>query len=162
VNLNLADFNRVNSAAPSLAPYFHPQRVHIFSTAVSKHDALTTLAQTFADPLIVGDHRAWVKAIFDREEVTSTGLGNGIAIPHAQHHSIPQFAFALGISSGIDFIAKDSKPVQLMVMMAAPIGDRPTYLKMLANVAARLYQPPRVAALLSATSKEAMVAEFLR
>jgi fructose PTS system EIIBC or EIIC component len=158
----------VTNALPPLDAFFHPQRVVIFPAGSDKNTTLTRLAHTFADTQTVGDHPAWVKALFEREDVTSTGLGNGIAIPHAQHSSIAQFAFGIGItgthdeSSGIAYQAKDNKPVRLMVMMAAPLGDRPTYLKMLASLAVRLHQPSRIAAMVNARDQHSIIDEFLR
>jgi mannitol/fructose-specific phosphotransferase system IIA component (Ntr-type) len=129
----------------------------------NKAQALLTLANHFQNLPTLTDHPAWVKALYDREEVTSTGIGGGVALPHAQHASISAFSLAIGRSAaGIPFAAKDNQPVRLFVMMAAPMTDRQTYLKVLAGIAARLHRPAVVERILLAETSDAAIVAFLR
>lgn len=126
-------------AFPDLRPFLAPPRVLSLSSNLSKREILVQVARTFVDHPAIGDHRGWLKALYDREDVTSTGIGGGIAIPHAQHPAIREFVLAIArFPAGVDFAAKDAQPVRVLVMMAAPVTDRPTYLKVLAGIAARL------------------------
>jgi mannitol/fructose-specific phosphotransferase system IIA component (Ntr-type) len=148
-------------AFPDLRPFLAPGRVLTLQGSPSKREILVQVARTFNGHPAITDHRGWLKALYDREEVTSTGIGGGIAIPHAQHPGIT--AFVLGIARsplGCDFAAKDGLPVRLLVMMAAPPDDRPTYLKVLAAIATRLNQPTVMAAMLAAPTPQAVIDAF--
>jgi mannitol/fructose-specific phosphotransferase system IIA component (Ntr-type) len=149
-------------AFPDLRPFLDPTRVVTLSGMPSKREILVTVARTFATHTAIGDHRGWLKALYDREDVTSTGIGGGIAIPHAQHPSIREFALAIArCPYGVDFAAKDGQPVRLLVMMAAPPEDRPTYLKVLAGIAARLNTKKVMEAVLAAPDPQAVIDAFV-
>ncbi|HEX3135888.1 MAG TPA: PTS sugar transporter subunit IIA [Planctomycetota bacterium] len=149
-------------AFPNLRPFLDPARVLNLTGALSKREILVAVARTFTGHPAIGDHRGWLKALYDREDVTSTGIGGGIAIPHAQHPSISEFALAIArCPYGIDFAAKDGQPVRILVMMAAPPEDRPTYLKVLASIAARLNNQTVMAAVLDAPDSQAVIDAFV-
>jgi mannitol/fructose-specific phosphotransferase system IIA component (Ntr-type) len=149
-------------AFPDLRPFLDPARVLTLSGSLSKREILVAVARTFVSHSAIGDYRGWLKALYDREDVTSTGIGGGIAIPHAQHPSIREFALAIArCPYGIDFAAKDGQPVRILVMMAAPPDDRPTYLKVLAGIAARLNTKKVMEAVLAAQDSEAVIDAFV-
>ena len=149
-------------AFPDLRPFLDPARVLTLSGSPSKREILVTLARTFCGHAAIADHRGWLKALYDREDVTSTGIGGGIAIPHAHHPSISGFALAIArCPYGVDFASKDGQPVRVLVMMAAPPNDRPTYLKVLAGIAARLNSPPVMSAILAAADTESVIDAFV-
>jgi len=149
-------------AFPDLRPFLDPARVLTLPGSLSKREILVTVARTFANNPAIGDHRGWLKALYDREDVTSTGIGGGIAIPHAQHPSIRGFALAIArCPYGVDFAAKDNQPVNILVMMAAPPDDRPTYLKVLAGIAARLNNQKLLEAVLAAPDAHAVIDAFV-
>jgi len=152
----------VASAFPDLAPYVHPGRVVFLPGMPSKRDTLLALVDLLAELPEIGNRAAFLQAILDREDVTSTGIGGGVAVPHAQLHTITAFAIAIAVCpGGIEFSAKDDKPVRVVVMIAAPAHDRPAYLKILASVAARLNRSDLVARLLEAGDGRDVVARFL-
>ena len=147
---------------PDLRPFLDPTRVLTLSGSPSKREILVSVARTFASHPAIGDHRGWLKALYDREDVTSTGIGGGIAIPHAQHPSIREFALAIArCPYGVDFAAKDGQPVRVLVMMAAPPDDRPTYLKVLAGIAARLNSAKVIEAMVAAPDASAVIDAFV-
>lgn len=149
-------------AFPDLRPFLDPARVLTLSGSPSKREILVAVARTFANHSAIGDHRGWLKALYDREDVTSTGIGGGIAIPHAQHPTISQFALAIArCPYGVDFAAKDGQPVRVLVMMAAPPDDRPTYLKVLAGIAARLNTKKVIEAVLAAPDSQSVIDAFV-
>jgi mannitol/fructose-specific phosphotransferase system IIA component (Ntr-type) len=124
-----------------LGPFLHPDRVIFLNGSPSKRDALLYIAEVAAAHFPPKDRAAFVKAIFEREDVTSTGIGNGIAIPHARLPSLPGCVIAVGIClAGIEFSARDGRPVQIVVMIAARDRDRAEHLRVLASVAARLQE----------------------
>ena len=64
------------------------------------------------------------QAVLEREKVMTTGIGNGIAIPHCKNNACPQFVIALGITQkGIDFQAVDGKPVNLVFLLLGPLSE---------------------------------------
>ena len=79
------------------------------------------------------------KAIHDRERILSTGIGQGIAIPHAKIASVTKFVAAIGISkTGVDFDSLDDKPAHIIVMIAGPEGQSEEYLRILSRFTAVL------------------------
>jgi mannitol/fructose-specific phosphotransferase system IIA component (Ntr-type) len=152
----------VLSAFPDLAPYVHPDRVLFMPGSPGKREVLLTLGDRIAQHPAITNRAAYLKALFDREDVTSTGVGGGVAVPHAQLASITGFVIAIGICpGGVDFAAKDGNPVRIVVMIAAPTTDRPAYLKILASVAARLSRPEITTRMLAAGDAEAVIDAFI-
>lgn len=75
------------------------------------------------------------KALTDREKVGSTGIGKGVAIPHAKTEGAKQLTIAFGISKNkIDFNSMDDVKVNIFFVFASPNKDSQTYLKVLARI----------------------------
>ena len=75
------------------------------------------------------------QVLLEREQVGSTGVGNGVAIPHGKLQGLEQCVVCFGRSTkGIGFEAKDNKPVHLVVMILSPINMAEEYLQTLARV----------------------------
>lgn len=145
-----------------LRSFVDTDRVLTLSGSPSKHQALLQLAETTSKHPAVKDRAAFLKAIFDREEVTSTGIGRGVAIPHARLASVTEFVITIGLCrSGIDFSAPDAIPTQIVVMIAGGEKDRQAYLRVLATVAARLKDNALCKAMLDAPNATAALARFL-
>jgi mannitol/fructose-specific phosphotransferase system IIA component (Ntr-type) len=101
----------------------------------SKHEALGELVRATAQNPAVTDVETFERAVFDRESVMSTGIGDGIAIPHVRIPEITSPTLGVGISkTGVDFDALDNKPVHIMVLFATPEGSDKEYLGLLAQV----------------------------
>ena len=76
------------------------------------------------------------KAIFERENILSTSIGLGIAIPHVRLKSVTEMTMAVGVSKkGIDYKAFDEQKVYILIMIAAPEGTQRQYLGVLAKIA---------------------------
>ncbi len=107
--------------------------------ARNKLKAIEELALVFEDSTACTDVDALVKALKEREEIMSTGVGLGLAIPHAKIKSVKKLTFAIGISKqGINFDSIDGKPVYLIVLVAAGERQHKEYLKLLSNIMALL------------------------
>ncbi len=107
--------------------------------ARNKLKAIEELALVFEDSAVCTDVDALVKALKEREEIMSTGVGLGLAIPHAKIKSVKKLTFAIGISKqGIKFDSIDGKPVYLIVLVAAGERQHKEYLKLLSNIMALL------------------------
>jgi mannitol/fructose-specific phosphotransferase system IIA component (Ntr-type) len=80
-----------------------------------------------------------VHALLERERVMSTGIGGGVAIPHAQCPTVPALAVALARPvAGIDFDSLDEKPVRLVFMIVGP-EERGGFIRVLARISRLLY-----------------------
>jgi mannitol/fructose-specific phosphotransferase system IIA component (Ntr-type) len=111
-----------------------PERI-VFLTADDKTHALNQIVDALCTSPAVTDCEALRKAIFDREKILSTGIGLGVALPHAKIASVADFVIALGILiEPIDYGALDDRPVQIIVMIAGPMQRQSDYLKILAQI----------------------------
>ncbi len=101
-----------------------------YLTATNKKDAIIELATVFtSDNYDTSEDLA--EALLKREEVMSTGIGYGLAMPHARLESVKDISFACGISKeGIYFDSIDDSPVQIIIMTLAD-KDRYKYLRFL-------------------------------
>ncbi len=86
-----------------------------------------------------------VKSVIEREKVMSTGIGEGLAVPHAIIEGGPMIRGVIGVSHrGIDFNAIDGKPVQLIVLIATPEGHYDQHLPALAAIVKIFGQDPEI------------------
>ncbi|RLK62885.1 PTS fructose transporter subunit IIC [Atopobacter sp. AH10] len=130
-------------------------------TTTSKDETLQALANSFHQTGGVSDTEAYVKALQAREAQSTTGVGDEIAIPHAQHESIEKAAIIFGKSeAGIDWASFDGQDAKLIFMIAAPTGGGNEHLQALAGLSSILMKPEAKAALLKATTPEEVVAIF--
>jgi mannitol/fructose-specific phosphotransferase system IIA component (Ntr-type) len=87
----------------------------------------------------VTDPEPVVHALLERERVMSTGIGGGVAIPHAQCPSVPALAVALARPAhGVEFDSLDEKPVRLIFMIVGP-EERGGFIRVLARISRLLY-----------------------
>jgi PTS system fructose-specific IIA component/PTS system nitrogen regulatory IIA component len=96
-----------------------------------------------------------VKAVLRREQLGSTGIGRGIAIPHSRHSSVNQLVGTIAISKpGIPFDSIDSEPAHVLVLLISP-QDRPgDHLRALENVVQTMRDDEFVKALRGAETKD--------
>ena len=85
------------------------------------------------------DHESIVGAVIKREELGSTGIGRGVAVPHTKHPSVDRLVGTVGISEdGVDFDSLDGEKVQLFFLLISPT-DRPgDHLRALENISRQL------------------------
>ena len=105
----------------------------------SKRDVLAELSGIFLDGNLKFDHDAIVIILLEREKLGSTGIGDGIAIPHGKHSDLDRLIVSFGRSKGgIDFDAMDGKPVHLFFLLMAPESTTGQHLKVLAKISRML------------------------
>ena len=122
----------------SLESILPPERVLLLEST-NKEAALRELAKSVSDAPEVGDEERLIEAILEREAIMSTGIGLGIAIPHAKIESVSDFVVALGKSNaGIEFESLDEKPVHILVMISGPKNQQERYLQLLAKITLKL------------------------
>lgn len=119
----------------NLTSFLAPERI-VHLEAGSKQEVLSRLVDLLAGTPEVTDGEALRKAIFDREKIISTGIGLGIAVPHARLKSITGLVAAVGVCrDGIDFGSIDDQPVRIIIMIAGPEDTQRDYLRLLAHIA---------------------------
>ena len=124
-----------------LSDYLSPDGVVILE-ATTKAEALRELITVMANCGPGTDRGELERAIFRREEVMSTGIGLGLAIPHVRLPGLKAAGIAVGVSrEGIsDYESLDGRPVHVVVLIQAPSGEHETYIRLLAKVADVLKQ----------------------
>ena len=107
--------------------------------AKSKQEALAELAGVFVKGKIKFDSGAMLRVLLEREKLGSTGIGDGIAIPHGKLAGLDEILVAFGRSrEGIAFEALDGKPVHLFFLLMAPENSAGQHLKALAKISRML------------------------
>jgi fructose-specific phosphotransferase system IIA component len=105
----------------------------------TKKAVLEEMVTVLADQGVVADRQKMVEALLARESLGSTGIGQGIAIPHGKASVAKQLAAVCGISrAGVDFDALDDDKVYVIFLLVAPEEKHPELLKALARVSALL------------------------
>ncbi|MDX9746471.1 MAG: PTS sugar transporter subunit IIA [Syntrophales bacterium] len=105
----------------------------------NKMDVLSELSSLFTCGSIEFNHSAMVKTLLEREKLGTTGIGDGIAIPHGKLADLDDIYIAFGKSdAGIPFEAMDSKPVHLFFLLVAPEQSTGQHLKTLAKLSRML------------------------
>ena len=128
-----------------------PERV-VFINHSSKHDALVQLSEVLATAPQVKNAAALTAEILKREELMSTGIGRGIAIPHVRLPSVTDLVMAVGVCRKPieDFQAIDDQPVSLLFMIAAAYNQHSYYLKTISHFSAIFKQNDLVSEMVSA------------
>jgi fructose-specific phosphotransferase system IIA component len=109
--------------------------------AHTKEGVIREMAQSLVDAgsIAAGDLESIVKAIMKREDLGSTGIGRGVAVPHTKHPSVNRLVGTVAVShDGVDFESLDGEPVQLFFLLVSP-PDRPgDHLRALENISRQL------------------------
>jgi len=124
---------------PELANVLVPQRVLILDSK-NKRDALLTLINCLGTAPEVKDHDALAQRIFYREELMSTGIGMGIAVPHVRLASVTSPVMCAGLCRNpiTDYQSLDGIPIHLIFMIAAGQNQHEEYLRLLSSLSLKL------------------------
>lgn len=105
----------------------------------TKEAVIETLVGVLGDAGVVTDRARMLEDLLKREQVMSTGIGGGIAVPHAQSPGATRLALALGrLVEPIDFESLDERPVRLVFMVVGP-EERGGFIRVLARISRLLY-----------------------
>ena len=141
----------------TLSELLVPEGVVLDPPVRSKEEAIQTAVKALADAGVVAHKQQVVRALLDRERIMSTGIGSGIAIPHAQSSAVKRLAVSImRMSDGIDFDALDGKPVRLVLTIVGP-EERGGFIRILARVSRLLQNGGFQKKLLKAASPEDVV-----
>lgn len=123
--------------------------------ATTKSEVIDEMVHNYYKHGIIDDEDLYKKDIIKREEEGSTGMGDGIAIPHAHDAAVkkPAVQFARSVA-GVDYDSMDGQPAHLFFMIAAPEGGDNTHLQALAALSQVLMNPDVVTALKAADTPD--------
>jgi len=108
----------------------------------NKGEVLAELSGVFKKAGMVLDSGEMLDILLDRERLGSTGIGEGVAIPHGKMVGLKEMVISFGRSrEGIDFEAMDGKPVHLFFLLMAPENSAGLHLKVLAKISRMLKDP---------------------
>ncbi len=134
------------------------EAIKLNASATDKLDAIEQLIDLHVKAGNVSDREEYKKAILKRESEGTTGLGDGIAIPHARTSAVANAGLAaMTLPDGVDFEALDGTPSSLMFMIAAPADSNNFYMEILSRLATLLTNPDFATKLRAAKTPE----EFL-
>ena len=110
-------------------------RISLDVKSTTKVDIIKELARLHEKTGVLNDYDGYVEALMAREAQSSTGIGEGIAIPHAKTKYVKKPALAMGRKpEGIDYDSLDGEPATLFFMIAAPDGANNTHIETLARL----------------------------
>jgi fructose-specific phosphotransferase system IIA component len=100
-----------------------------------RDDVIEELLGLLAGATEIGDHEEFAQSIEAREDIESTGIGNGIGIPHGITDAVKSVVCAFGVSkTGVDYPSMDGKPVQIVFLLGVPKEEAREYLSILARI----------------------------
>ena len=130
-----------------------PQSILLNASPTNKADAIYTLGDLMDKGGNLSDKAKYLEAVFAREESGSTGLGDGIATPHAKSAGVKEAGLAaMVVPNGVDFEALDGQPSRLFFMIAAPEGAADTHVEVLSKLATMVIDPDFKNALIQAAT----------
>jgi fructose-specific phosphotransferase system IIA component len=118
-----------------LTEILKPQNIKIPLQASTKSDAIAELVQVLADNHELTDPKKVLESVLERESTRTTGIGNGLAIPHGKTSGTDNLVMAIGRpASPIDFQAIDGRPVTIIWLLSSPPSKTGEHIKMLAMI----------------------------
>lgn len=119
-----------------ITDYMSEDLISLKLKSKNKDDVLMELADLIAvSPEVHNEENVIYKALIEREKLGSTGIGKGVAIPHAKTDAADRLTIAFGISKEkIDFKSLDNENVNIFFVFASPMKESQVYLKVLARI----------------------------
>ncbi|PIE04013.1 MAG: PTS sucrose transporter subunit IIABC [Spirochaetales bacterium] len=146
----------------NLKKVLRPETVHLGLSGTSKDAIIEEMVDIMSDAFPQMDKEAVLSAVLAREAQMSTGMKNGIAIPHGKTDAVKQLYAAIGISrEGVDFECLDNKPARIFVMTASPASRTGPHLQFLAEVSRLLSRSELRTRILEAESSRELLNIFL-
>ena len=122
-----------------LLDFLDPSAICLELKSPAKKEALNELCELLKTGAKISDAGLVVEALMNREKLGSTGIGQGVAIPHGKATATEKLVAALGVSRrGVDFEALDGEPVHVIFMLVSPPNGGQDHLKALAKVSGLL------------------------
>jgi PTS system nitrogen regulatory IIA component len=146
-----------DSNSNSIADILTPQRIVLLETKTKK-EALERLIEVIAAHPAVKDKDKFAEGIFRREQLMSTGIGLGVAVPHVRLETIRELIMAVGISKTDieDYDSLDGRPVRILFMVAAGKNQHVQYIKILGAISRLIKEEKMRNSLLDAPDPQAV------
>lgn len=131
--------------------------------ATGKEEAVREIVRSLRDAGQVAevDYEGVVRAILGREELGSTGIGQGVAVPHTRHPTVQRLVGTVALSRrGVDFAALDGEPVHIFFLLISPPNQPGDHLRALENISRHLKDEAFVQSLRQAKSRDAVVEDL--
>ena len=143
-----------------ISKYLNPKLV--IQLKVNERDAaLNTLVELLDHEKKLLDKEAFYQAILERERIVSTGIGMGVAVPHAKLTGYSTFFIAIGVhQKGIPWDALDGIPVRLVFMIGGPDDKQTEYLQLLSRLTLAIKDEERRKKMLQLNKPEDIIALF--
>lgn len=140
--------------------YLDPNLI-TFLSSDTREEVLKDLVDLLVVQKKVHDKQEFLKAILDRENIVSTGIGVGVAVPHAKLKGYDSFFIALGIHSrGVAWDSLDGVPVRLIFMIGGPDDKQSEYLQLLSRLTFAIKDEERRKKILQTRSLQDIIALF--
>ncbi len=138
--------------------YLSPDLVILDLKTDGVESTLTQMVHRLAEQSLVENEQTVLKALLEREAAQSTGIGGGVAIPHAVCPELSSTIIELALSPrGVDFLSLDGKPVHTLFLLLSPPAHSSTHIKLLARIARLMRQPDFLELLLNASTANAAI-----
>lgn len=129
--------------------------------AFDKEEAIAELVEVLVRAGKVNNREEMLQALYGREQKGSTGIGGGVAVPHAKHPDLAGVAVAAGVSpDGIEFDAADGEPVHLVFLVVAESNNPGPNVEVLADIGNLMQVPGLYEAMVGARDAEELVQTF--
>lgn len=133
----------------------------LFLDSTNKQEILSVMANRAAELDATVTIQSFTKAILERENIMSTGIGLQVAIPHAKLQTIKHFfVIAAILKNDAEWDALDKKPVRLVFMIGGPADQQADYLKILSKITLVIKNPARRKELRHAKDANAVLSAF--
>lgn len=143
-----------------ISRYLDPQLI-LFLDSSSRDDVLKTLVDKLDTANKLKDKAVFYQAIIDREKIVSTGIGMGVAIPHAKLVDYDDFFIAVAIlQKGVNWHGLDNGLVRLVFMIGGPDDKQTEYLQILSKLTGALKDEERRKKMLTTNSPDVIIKLF--
>lgn len=133
----------------------------IFLDELSRNEVIEELVNLLFEKKAIHDKKSFYQAIIEREKIVTTGIGMGVAIPHAKLAEYDNFFIAVGIlKNGVDWKAVDGTLVRIVFLIGGPDDKQTEYLRILSGITVALKDEERRKAILLAESPEEVIQAF--
>jgi len=148
----------VEFLALNLSKLFAPDNIFFELKSSSKNGVIEELIDLLVQAGRLRDREAALRAILEREQKVSTGMENGIAIPHGKTDSVDSLVVCLGLKrEGIDFASLDGQPAQIFILTLSPSNRTGPHIQFLAEITRILSETAAREGILKARSAEEVI-----
>ena len=136
-------------------------KIHLASQ--DKRRVIEEMVDLLAVAHRIKDRNDVLKAVLDREAVMSTGVGDGVAIPHGKSEAAPSIAIALGVTKEpVEFQAMDDRPVKLIWLLVGPPDQTGPHLKALSRISRLMHKREFRDQLMASSNAKAALEAIIR